>query len=177
MFSKVLEFIYFGKVPYLLDNKAWSHIENLDRGEYPLAECCLDHDEVAGTYLMADKMCVEPLMNGLHDLYRKYHRYIAIDGVTLQMITEKGPQDGLLRDWTLRSIAVELRRWGWDEYKTTNGELWDDFLGKSLNNGIDLLKALTDTSREDDDEYWGKIHNNPDPCRWHVHIETPRCDA
>jgi hypothetical protein len=48
-----------------------------------------------------------------------------------------------------------------------------DFIEKSTNSAVEVLDAV---SKHDKGSY-DDLYNSPDPCHWHVYVDTPRCDA
>ena len=175
VFARVLEYIYFGRTPYELDDPAWNHlrdsIKTKDAEAFPgavatLRGICLG---LVKFYILADKLCVETLMNLVHDMYRKCYESLDILPVDLETMTDLGPRDGLMRQYALQQYAVRLHRSGWDRFRQSRPWLWKGYMA-SAENANEFLKiyAKFNTNLATKDAH--------DICRWHKHDEMPRCD-
>jgi hypothetical protein len=83
-FARVLEYIYFGRTPYELDDATWNQLlastKTKDTKAFPgaittMRYICLGLVKV---YILADKLCVETLMSLVHDTYRTYYESLGI---------------------------------------------------------------------------------------------------
>jgi hypothetical protein len=145
LFAKVLDFVYLNTVPYQLDDETWCWLKALRPLENFGPHGQVD-DAVSGivaTYLVADKLCIEPLMNALHDLFRKIHLEVMPKGTVVQTLTEQGPHGGLMRQWAIMCVAKDIQTNGWDIYRCTDPEMLTDFIEKSTNHAVEVLEAVS----------------------------------
>jgi len=149
--------------------KSLKPLENLD----PHGQVGDTVSGIVATYLVADKLCIEPLMNALHDLFCTIHLQLMPQSSVIQTLTEQGPHGGLMRQWAIKCLAKDIQWNGWDVYRRIYPEMFTDFIEKSTNHAVEVLEAV---SRHNEGSY-DDLYNSPDRCRWHVHIDTPRCDA
>jgi hypothetical protein len=116
--------VYFDTVLYKLDDETWCCHKALE----PL-ENLGPHDQVDdvgssifATYLVADKLCDEPLVNALHDLFRKINLELMLEGSVIQTPTEEQSHGGLKRQWAVKCLAKDIQTNGWDIYICTDPE-------------------------------------------------------
>lgn len=68
IFSKVLEFICFGRVPYKLNVDIIAEMAGTDKhSDTSMIELEIATTGMMRTYVMADRLCIETLMNAVHD--------------------------------------------------------------------------------------------------------------
>lgn len=94
IFAKVLEFIYFGTIPYHLDNEflkpTAGQVALTDRNQ---ERFLATSEGLVKVYQLADKLCMETLMNTIYDRYRTTHKYFAATIQDLLNLTIDGRRD------------------------------------------------------------------------------------
>ena len=172
IFAKLLEYIYFETIPYRLDTATRKF--NADATEEERQHFDRKRREafmgMIKMYILAEKLGIEPLMNAVHDRYRKYHRHFWIETSELRAMIRLGPGHSLMRKYALEESAYKLDQQGWGDWEPadpgdiskqafyeSSGILWEFFQTYSWNLG------RKDPTK---DKY---------VCRYHVHIDTPRC--
>jgi hypothetical protein len=120
-------------------------------------------------YILADKLCVETLMNLVHDRYRKCYESLGILTVDLDTMTHVGPRDSFMRQYALQRYAGRIHKSGWDRFKQSRPWLWTGYMASAgnVNESLDIYaKFVANLATEDTHDIF----------RWHNHVETPRCD-
>lgn len=178
IFAHVLEYIYFGTIPYNLDEETMSAEAYLalTRDEQKAWSKTL-HTASRGlikVYRLADKLCIEGLMNASHDSIRRIQGTGSVAARDLHTnMTENLPKDDKLRQFALKQMAWYVKELGWNRAKEGLPGIWSEFMEESSENATELFEAYTTLKG-------GKISPCParwkrDKCQWHVHIDTPRC--
>jgi hypothetical protein len=121
------------------------------------------------TYIAAEKLGIEGLMNGIQDRYRKLYSHWAVTPDELGLLPTHGRRQSLMRPHALKTVAWELRNSGWDEFKQVHHRMWNQYLEKDEENCDELFKVFVDNSKTP----WPFDETNA--CEWHVHIDTPSC--
>jgi hypothetical protein len=174
IFAKVLEFVYFGTIPYHLDDEflkpSAGQVTLTDTEQEQFGAAC---EGLVRVYQLADKLCMETLMNAIHDRYRTTHKYFGISTQDLVNLTEGRCKDSLLRQFALKQMVRSIRGYGWDHFKSIQLSLWTSYMERDPGNAIELFKLFAKM-------YAKQKVGNPagwkDKCQWHVHIDTPICD-
>jgi hypothetical protein len=176
-FARVLEFIYFGTIPYNLDEKFLSpkfyHAATRDEQKAWSKTVHTASRGLIKVYRLADKLCIESLMNASHDSCRRIHENYNIAVEQLPTMTENVPDSDKLRQFAVKQMAWYVKEFGWSRAKDELPDIWSKFMEKSSENAIELFEAYTTLKA-------GKNSRRPalwkrDKCQWHVHIDTPRC--
>ena len=178
IFAHVLEYIYFGTIPYDLDEETMSaeaYLALTTRDEQNAWSRTV-HTASKGlikVYRLADKLCIEGLMNACHDTTRRIHGFYNIAVKYLPTMTEDVPESDKLRQFAVKQMAWYVKEFGWDRAKDELPDIWSKFMEESSENAIELFEAYTTLSTKKTSRcpaLWKR-----DKCQWHVHIDTPRC--
>ena len=178
-FACVLEFIYFGTIPYNLDEKTSMvcyYQDHASQAEIEAAatKICTASRGLIKVYRLADKLCIEGLMNASHDSIRRIQGTGSVAAMDLHTnMTENLPKDDKLRQFALKQMAWYVKELGWNRAKEGLPGIWSEFMEESSENATELFEAYTTLKG-------GTISPCPacwkrDKCQWHVHIDTPRC--
>ena len=125
-------------------------------------------------YQLANKLCMETLMNAIHDRYRTTHKYFGVSTQDLVNLTEDGCKDSLLRKFALKQMVHYIRGYGWDHFKSISLSLRTSYMEQDPGNAIELFELFAKMGAE---QKVGNPAGWKDKCQWHVHIDTPNCDV
>lgn len=89
---------------------------------------------LAKVYVLADKLCMEAMVNHLSDWYKGYCAKFLVDGFLLASLTEQGPPNGKLLDFALEQLTWDIRAAGWEAYKANNPSLLEQLMDVSAAN-------------------------------------------
>lgn len=142
IFAKVLEFIYFSKTPFRLSDDFMKELDG-DKDQTP-SQATTRHDAqtgMIGAYCLAEKLCMEPLMNCIHDHYRVPHERFSVRISELNDMTENGRRDSLLKLFAFKQLVFYVKLKTWDALNMLT-EL-KEYMEKDSQNVIELFELYT----------------------------------